>query len=848
MGKLFKLISKASDIATAVGEEYLKAKENANYQMAQQTQQQQQAYYAQQYGTYQQAGSSQREQPGSPQQYQQYPPPSQHQQYPPRPQEQQYAPPPSQQQQYPPPPQAQQYPPPPQQTQSQVDSDREAAEKLAAEYQAEYNREIAEAERELERLKKEQEEKLKEAERQLEGLRIQSESRSANSVNTPSSAPPSQQQYQQQYQQPQPSPAPSSYGGQQCQAPSPAQPQPQYQTQQQWNPQTAPTLNPIHPPEMHPCGIVPISICADALMDMELDWFIHPSAPEFLICSRCYVDHIYNTQFQSSFRMVHLGAGQQRKCLFSTKRMKDTLWPEAVSSSSLSKAVEFMQKRQRIPHCTDAEIRPGASWYTSPSIPHATFCAACYEDILMTSSFASNFTLSTALEAFCDASTFYVRRMFNLYAPSNNWSAFCQQVQARIQIPKCEKGLPTPTHEHSWYETTRGPRGTVLCGACYCDNFHNTPDQQYWRQIAPRGKETMCLCGNINMYSVSIKAFDTKDLSIFWRALDEYSKHPFCSPYETSGAKWFTLPNKSKEIIICGACYSTMATVWGGANWFIPKSSSFFKSDKRVCGFNVGHPRFHKNLNAFNECTLRGTWKAMGDLAALFASVEPCPRSKPNGYPRRYWGWQNAQICEECYVTFAKDTSFESRCTIRGVRSTDGICDLYSSRMRNLYSDACQSGDLQSFLNQAAQRKQIFTQMNQTLEMLKSAYAQENMQQKQMLMQRERIMNQDQASRMAMLNKSYNDGLIANMTKFRGDIQGCNGYVVGNSQMGWYKNETSLQGVLDLQAADRLREQALAPGLTLGLGSSSQTLGFSPQTQMLQAEAERIEGLWSQVE
>ncbi|KAI8724418.1 hypothetical protein NCS52_00011000 [Fusarium sp. LHS14.1] len=740
----------------------------------QQQQQQQQAYYAQQYGGYQQqAGSSQREQPGTPQQYQQYAPsPAQQQQYPPPPQEQRYPPPPSQQQQYPQSPQPQQYPSPPQQAQSQVDSDREAAEKLAAQFQDEYNREIAEAERKLERLKKEQEGKLKEAERQLGGLRIQSESsRPTNSINTPLSAPPPPQQ--QQYQQPQPSRAatPTSYGSQQ-QYQAPSQQQPQYQTQQQWSPQVAPTPNPIHPPEMHPCGIVPISVCHDGLMDMELDWFIHPSASEFLICSRCYVDHIYNTQFQSSFRMIHLGTGQQRKCLFGTKRMKDTLWPEAVSSSSLSNAIEFMQKRQGIPHCTGSEIRPGASWYTSPSIPHATFCAACYEDILMTSSFSSNFTLSTGLEAFCDASTFYVRRVFDLYSPSNNWSAFCQGVQARIQMPKCEKGLPMPTSEHSWYETTRGPRDTVLCGACYCDNFYNTPGQQYWRQVTPRGKETMCLCGNINMYSVSNRAFDSKDLSIFWRALDEFSKHPFCNPYETSGAKWFTLPNRSKEIIICGACYSTMVNVWGGANWFIPKSSSFFKSDKRVCGFNIGHPRLNKNMNAFSECILRGTWKALGDLAALFASVEPCPRSKPNGYPRRYWGWQNAQICEECYVTFAKDMKFEDRYTIREVRSTQGICDLYSSRMRNLYSDACESGDLQSFLNQAAQRKQIFIQMNQTLEALKSAYAQDNMRQIQMLMEKERMIHQDHSNRMAMLNKSHTDALISNMTKFRGDVQG----------------------------------------------------------------------------
>ncbi|KAJ4214664.1 hypothetical protein NW759_010218 [Fusarium solani] len=110
------------------------------------------------------------------------------------------------------------------------------------------------------------------------------------------------------------------------------------------------------------------------------------------------------------------------------------------------------------------------------------------------------------------------------------------------------------------------------------------------------------------------------------------------------------------------------------------------------------------------------------------------------------------------------------------------------------------------------------------------------MQRKQILMQKERMMDQDHSNKMAMLNKSHTDALIANMTKFRGDVQGCN------------RNETSLQGVLDLQAADRLREQALAPGLTPGLSSASPMLQFDPRTQMLQAEAERIEGLWMQVE
>ena len=166
---------------------------------------------------------------------------------------------------------------------------------------------------------------------------------------------------------------------------------------------------------------------------MELDWFVHSAAPEFLICTKCYVDQIYNTQFRSTFRLVHLSSQAPRKCSFSSRRIKDALWLAAVSSSNLSNVVSFMQKRQAIPHCRGLAIQAGI-WYTSPDIPNSTFCPACYEDSLMSCSFGSNFHPIASSEAFCDGSTVYIKRMLELYAPTNSWSAFAEQTRARLQL------------------------------------------------------------------------------------------------------------------------------------------------------------------------------------------------------------------------------------------------------------------------------------------------------------------------------------------------------------------------------------------------------------------------------
>ncbi|CAM1505842.1 Fc.00g114790.m01.CDS01 [Cosmosporella sp. VM-42] len=126
-------------------------------------------------------------------------------------------------------------------------------------------------------------------------------------------------------------------------------------------------------------------------------------------------------------QLTQFAEKKPRKCLFGSKRMKTILWPAAASSGSLSPAIEFMQKRQDIPNCLESRQSEGDSWYTTPDIPHATFCRTCFEDGLMASSFGQQFRLeSPAGACFCDSSTMYVKRMFDKHSQTNNWAAFAE--------------------------------------------------------------------------------------------------------------------------------------------------------------------------------------------------------------------------------------------------------------------------------------------------------------------------------------------------------------------------------------------------------------------------------------
>lgn len=551
------------------------------------------------------------------------------------------------------------------------------------------------------------------------------------------------------------------------------------------------------PQKPHPCGTTPVTECIEDPVTFESDWFTHAAAPSFLVCSKCYVDHIYNSQLKDAFRLTHFNDKQPRKCHFGSKRMKDSLWPAAITSGTFAEAIEFMKKRQDIPNCPMAAVKTDESWYTTPDIPGATFCKACYEeDDLAATPFGSKFTLETSPnQCYCDSSTVYIKRMFKTHSPTNSWSTFVTEVKARFQFPACEKTNPASTVKRPWFEATKGPKGLVICGACYYDFFHRTEDQDSFVQaftVVDHEKfAATCVLGCLNLWVPASQAIAKEDRALFWTALQNVDDNAFCNPQGTKGASWYTLPNNPPEFGICGGCYAGIVQVLGGTKYFVPRQG-VSKDESLLCCFNIGNPRFAAYLQKYTESLLKGTSQPLDAFATRFSSVPLCPKSNMNlGNDRKWWGWDGADICEDCYLTFAEGTALEAQFTFRGeLDPKTHICTLYSPRMRKLYLEACTSGDLKSYLEFANHRFQVFLQT---------------------VPQMERMLNQAKITAM----QAQNAGMMGSFYKHLGgtlDATIGHSYTVGNAAVGYgYANEYMLDGAMYDRQASQLGAAATSP-------------------------------------
>ncbi|KPM43292.1 hypothetical protein AK830_g3298 [Neonectria ditissima] len=290
------------------------------------------------------------------------------------------------------------------------------------------------------------------------------------------------------------------------------------------------------PPKPHPSGITPLAECSSDAVTYDLDWFYHPNVPSYLICGRCYIDHIYDTSFGDVFAKTFYNDKKPRRCLFGARRMKDKLWPEAVSSRNIGPAVEFMEKRANMNDCPQAAMKENETWYTTTEIPGMTMCKACFEDDLMATPFGNHFQQRTAAQAFCDSTTWYVRRIFENCAKTNDWAAFAEGVKMRIQLPACPKQAAIKANDRAWFKSSRGPEGLQVCVACYYDYFHGVPGGEAFERVAGGDFDTRCVMGHLNILIPTHQALGKKDMDIFWTAIRGVDSQPFCDGQGTTGA------------------------------------------------------------------------------------------------------------------------------------------------------------------------------------------------------------------------------------------------------------------------------------------------------------------------
>jgi len=446
-----------------------------------------------------------------------------------------------------------------------------------------------------------------------------------------------------------------------------------------------------------------------------------------------------------------------------------------------------MQRRIGINDCREQNAVEGELWYRAADIPNGTICQACFEDGLITSSFAKYYTLQRDQGgAYCDLSVWFLKRKFMDYAKENKWEQFCRQFNERAQLPDCPKLSIVNASQYTWYKSISELEGLQACGACYHDYFYASEDEHKFQQVPGGNYNTRCALGQVNVVIPMHQALDDEDRSLFWKAVREMDKYPFCDSQGTKGGVWYTPVNNPQGWGICAACYEGIVKPVGGSRWFM-KDTTTTQEGVYLCGFNLGHPRAMKALGAYSHARNWGDGKLLLDWAAEWGSVEPCPRIKfvKN---RRWWGWGMVAICEDCYASFAKGTALEPRFALTGQRepNKERMCDLFSPRMRGLYNEACQTGNLEGFLSFAEQRHMIYTQT---------------------IMQCEQILNEQKMAAMQAQMLGV-QGTVYKSMGWSQDATMGHRYTVGNSYAGYgHENEFVLQGyTYDRQAREKAAE------------------------------------------
>ncbi|KAF2971602.1 hypothetical protein GQX73_g1996 [Xylaria multiplex] len=455
-----------------------------------------------------------------------------------------------------------------------------------------------------------------------------------------------------------------------------------------------PTFQAYTPPQRGPTPRA-VTSCIDIPMTFSTDWYWHPEAPDYLICSRCYVDNIHGSRYQDEFQSARFSDGKPRSCRFSKPRMKDHLYKEALASGSLRVASDWMRKRSAILDCKGADgvkavAARGITWYTTRSnkIPNFLSCQACYEDKLMTKQFADRFSISTeaqpadALWA-CDMAIPFIEREYEEKGKTDDWQGFVVEVKARINSQPCPQGKRVVPYGRNWFVPKGGPQGLVLCAACYCDHVIHSGEEGKWeiaQGLTRSGDHRVrCARGVFNIRILMAQAHEKKDFALFWNAVDKLNHEKACDDGGIVDGVWYTLPSNPKDFGVCGACYVGILEPLGVARFWARKQG-VPAGVKLLCCFNIGHPKLSKFVPRLLEMYFTLDPKALDEYASVYAAIPQCLRDEDK--PGRQWyGWKD-------------------------------LCEMYSPRMRKLYTEcgSMNPPNLQPLLEYSAQRRQVYTE------------------------------------------------------------------------------------------------------------------------------------------
>ncbi|KAH7233580.1 hypothetical protein BKA59DRAFT_488321 [Fusarium tricinctum] len=529
-----------------------------------------------------------------------------------------------------------------------------------------------------------------------------------------------------------------------------------------------------------------------------LDWYRFITVPQFLICTRCYSDHVAGSNLAGHFERYHSPEGVESSCGFWSARARETLWPQALQTNDIASLQAFMEKRLTVPACKGRVWSTGADgvkWWgmANNDIDGFISCEACYEDNVVGTGFESRFSpyrqQGQDEKWMCDMCIPYIAKTAVKMSKLNNWNGFVEAAKGRIHLPVCE-GRDEESNNGHWILPRRRIKDMTICEACYLDKlaltqFGNEFERHqraegfdaFLESIGQRWKCSLTDTA-VNMSIALEAAIYRRDFEVFWNAANAICSLVPCTANGIVRGTWWTVSGGCPDYNVCEACYKGILETSNLERFFEPVQRD--PAIDIVCNFCPASPRWGMFITKFAEALDKGVFSYYTDYVKKWAGVPTCPGIK-NRDKSKWWGHPEALACQDCWLNFVADTPLGESVPVKGVYDERSlICQLWSPRMRKMWLSACAAGPpgspesqkaLDDFRAFGTRRVQVYNATVPHIEMI----------QQMMAMKRMQAMQQGQLS---LMYQGMNS-----MASISGTTDG---YLHGNSSIGYYETENGV--------------------------------------------------------
>ena len=463
-------------------------------------------------------------------------------------------------------------------------------------------------------------------------------------------------------------------------------------------------------------------------------WYRLPNDDNFLICTKCYEEKLRSTPFAGLLRYDYLdfGPGAGATCDFNTPRI-DSLLRNAIASNSFQPLFSFAGQRLSIKSCAGTQGITGGNgvkWFkpSNDEIPGFVCCEACHEDIILGTNFALRFSpyweqQPTDQTWSCDLAIPFLRRSLAGFAWYGDWHGFVQACRRRMSLPECARGASALATQKTWYNTVRPSpiHDMTICEACYldCAGWQGDVAQNF----APISFDihqysTGLLCDfSLGPMTACAEILLVHGMFGKWHHFATLTAgKPRCDPEGSVGGEWYGLPDPTdptrniENFDVCAACHAgwNQSADWG----HIFRRLTYPPATSRICDFNPSSLMYTEYIDKWNQMYFTRDPAPFIDYVSRFASLTKCQGTKQLENATWY-GDKDASllICPWCFEEAVRGTHFALRFPLQRTQLPAAHhCSLYSSRMRKKYAEACEQQSLDSLLNFAAQREQIYQQ------------------------------------------------------------------------------------------------------------------------------------------